>query len=95
MRRKKLYILVIIALSIIFASAASGRTSYTPKPAKLYKIGSQVPYMSVSVHNAGKMALTITNYGLIGTQGQTIPDPITGLAAPSLSYPQGLGLEYL
>ncbi|MCP4706407.1 MAG: hypothetical protein GY865_17550, partial [candidate division Zixibacteria bacterium] len=95
MKRNILNISLTITLAILLVSTALGRSQYSEKPPDLFKIGSDVPYMTIAVHNAGLMDLTITNYGEIGTSYQTIPDPITGLAAPSLSYPHGLGLNYL
>jgi len=61
----------------------------------LRKAGSDDPYYTLGVHNIGKVALTVTNFGVIGTGGMESVDPLTGTLAPSLSYPQGYDLSYL
>jgi hypothetical protein len=54
-----------------------------------------VPYAALRTHNVGKMALSITNLGIIGLGDIQYADPITGESAESLSFPQGYGLNYL
>lgn len=57
---------------------------------------SAVPTMQVRVHKVGNVALTVTNYGIFGNQGDpSIRDPETNQPAPSCQYPYGSGLEYL
>ena len=47
------------------------------------------PFLTLRVHNAGKIGLTVTNKGQIGTGAFGIDplDPLTGLPAPSCQYP--------
>jgi hypothetical protein len=52
------------------------------------------PNTQFEVHNIGKIAMTITNYGTIGTG--YVPNPIMdGEIAPSCEYPVNSNLEYL
>ncbi|MBN2226647.1 MAG: hypothetical protein JW763_04730 [candidate division Zixibacteria bacterium] len=54
------------------------------------------PYETVAVHNVGKLAMTLTNYGVFGSGSYTpLVDPLTGLEAPSLEYPQNKNVNYL
>jgi len=85
---------VLVVLLVAFSSTTA-RPLYEGQPIALGKIGENIPYATIAVHNVGKMALTVTNFGIIGTGGLTYPDPLTGTAAPSLSYPQGYDLTYL
>ncbi len=57
---------------------------------------SPYPSLQVGVHKVGQVNLTVTNYGIIGTQGDpTVRDPETGLPAPSCEYPAGTDVQYL
>ncbi len=54
------------------------------------------PYTDLRVHKVGAVGLTVTNYGILGTQlDASIKDPETGLSAPSCQFPYGSGIEYL
>ncbi|TFH65123.1 MAG: hypothetical protein E4G91_03605 [Candidatus Zixiibacteriota bacterium] len=54
------------------------------------------PYLDQRVHKVGNVGMTITNYGIYGTQmDPSIRDPETGLPAPSCQFPYGSGIEYL
>ncbi|MCX6827373.1 MAG: hypothetical protein NTV06_08965, partial [candidate division Zixibacteria bacterium] len=90
---RNIYYLLIFFLMV---SASYGRPPYY-ESIDLTPIKSDtVPYKMVVVHNVGKMALTITNYGIIGRQSDLpVTDPLTGQLLPSLSYPPGMGLNYL
>ncbi len=82
------------------AAVAGARPIYsdsTAIPAKMHLNRSDsIPDASIAVHNIGKIAMTITNYGIIGRDSdEPIEDPATGEPAPSLSYPKGYGLNYL
>ncbi len=88
-------LIIIIVFTFVFTSSVFGREAFTGQPANLHKIGDKFPFMTIATHDVGKIALTVTNFGIIGTAGYNIPDPITGYASPSLSYPQGYGLNYL
>jgi hypothetical protein len=57
---------------------------------------SSYPYTDRRVHKVGAVGLTVTNYGVLGTQFEaSIKDPETGLSAPSCQFPYGSGIEYL
>ncbi|MCX6827670.1 MAG: hypothetical protein NT002_00050, partial [candidate division Zixibacteria bacterium] len=63
---------------------------------QLNKVSDSTPYVTLAVHDVGKMALAVTNYGVIGRSvNLDILDPLTGQQLPSLSYPKGYGLTYL
>jgi len=53
------------------------------------------PYNTIRVHKVGNIHLTVTNYGILGTQSEQIEDPETGMYAPSCQFPAGSQLEYL
>jgi hypothetical protein len=93
----KYFIRFFAAGLILLAMAAHGRNAEQFDPT-IYKSANidSIPYPMIGVHDIGLIALTITNYGVIGTgNGTPVPDPATGLTAPSLSYPEGYGLNYL
>jgi hypothetical protein len=57
---------------------------------------SSSPYLDQRVHKVGSVGLTVTNYGIYGSQmDPSIRDPETGLPAPSCQFPYGSGIEYL
>jgi len=58
------------------------------------KVAAVTPNQQFDVHNIGKIALTITNYGTIGN-GYVSNPVIDGEPAPSCEYPVGSNLEYL
>lgn len=47
------------------------------------------------VHRESNLWLTVTNWGLIGSESRSLYDSETGLPAPSAEFPGGSGLEYL
>lgn len=54
------------------------------------------PYLDYQVHKVGNVGMTVTNYGIYGTQlDASMEDPETGLTAPSCQYPFGSDVEYL
>jgi hypothetical protein len=46
------------------------------------------------VHNVGKFRLSVTNYGIFGSESGGILDPCTRQAAPSAEFPAGTGVNY-
>jgi hypothetical protein len=92
-------ILIILSYLLLLALAtASARNLFEPEgiPFPVGKVMDSFPYTNIAVHNVGKIALTISNFGVIGRGSEeTIADPLTGQNAPSLSYPRGFGLNYL
>jgi hypothetical protein len=54
------------------------------------------PDTQIRVHKPGKINMTITNWGQLGSEYDDIfIDPETGLKASSCEYPAGSGIEYL
>lgn len=54
------------------------------------------PFPTIAVHNVGRMALTVSNFGIIGLGGPGVDtDPATNELAPSWQYPRGYANNYL
>jgi len=86
----------IFATVLLLASTGWTRALYEGEVRSVnYDIGDP-PYATIAVHNIGKIAMTISNLGLLGLSdiGITV-DPLTGTTAPSLSYPKNYGVNYL
>lgn len=85
--------LIIIGLG----AAAESRSLYIPRADKpLVSSADSLPYVTYAVHNVGRIALGISNFGIIGRgSSDQIADPLTGDDMPSLSYPQGYPNTYL
>ncbi len=47
------------------------------------------------VHNVGKFWLSVTNYGIFGSESGGLADPCTRQSAPSAEFPAGTGVSYL
>src|SRR4030067_472165 len=47
------------------------------------------------VHNVGNLWLSVTNYGVLGSQSGNLRDPCTYKYAPSAEFPAGTGMNYL
>jgi hypothetical protein len=54
-----------------------------------------IPNQTLRVHRDGNISFSVTNYGLIGSQGRQQYDSLTGLPAPSAEFPKNSGIEYL
>ncbi len=91
----------IIVLAVLLAvGTAMERTWAANKSAETHVptvagSSSSHPYTDQRVHKVGNVGMTITNYGIYGTQMEPIKDPETGLPAPSCQFPYGSGIEYL
>ncbi len=95
---------IIIIFGFILIISLGGDIVAAPKINKSdnsgdFKISdfSEDPYLTIRVHNNGKIALTISNTGCLGIHSpySLNNDPETGLPAPSCEYPKGSGIEYL
>nr|MBN2277768.1 hypothetical protein [candidate division Zixibacteria bacterium] len=93
--RKALPAVVVICLLGAGIAEVAGRELYEPSGTIAAKIGSDVPYTEVAVHNIGKLGIAISNRGNFGTGfiGDVV-DPVTGEAAPSGNYPYPGNLQY-
>ncbi len=87
---------LILLIALLPASISARNPFAAAKKMLSGNASDSIPYDAIAVHNVGKLALTITNYGVIGRGSEdALQDPLTGLNAPSLSYPKGFGLNYL
>ncbi len=82
------------AALVIIIGQAAGRTQYTNR-VPVSRINIDLPYATLGVHNIGKIAMTVTNFGIIGNGDNSFVDPLTGDRAPSLNYPRGFKPNYL
>jgi hypothetical protein len=61
-----------------------------------YMLGTfSIPNTQIRVHKIGNLQLTVSNYGVFGSQMENLIDPETGMPAPSCEFPAGSGNEYL
>ncbi|MEW5922870.1 MAG: T9SS type A sorting domain-containing protein [Candidatus Zixiibacteriota bacterium] len=91
-------IMLIVALVILPATiSARSPVNLEPQTDKLTADSTTEPYVTIGVHDVGKIGLTISNKAQIGTgyMGQNILNPVNGLPAPNCEYPLGSGLQYL
>lgn len=96
--KKMLKISIICLLFLVTFGFAYGRALYDlndirPSAGKSYASG---PFVTIGVHNVGKMAMTVSNQGHFGkgfVGGAS--DPLTGGPAPSCTYPYPGQQSYL
>ena len=92
------FCLVVIMIMIVH-NAAAGRSCFSMENSRSNKVTYTAgdPYVTIGVHNVGKIGLTVTNIGQIGTGyigGMMDPlDPTS--VAPSCTYPYPGGMSYL
>jgi hypothetical protein len=85
----------VCGLSPWITSARTVLSESSPLPI-VGKISQDEPYVSVGVHNIGKIGLTVSNQGHFGTGFISgVADPLTGGPAPSCIYPYPGRLNYL
>ena len=92
----KKQILMLFLSCCLLASTAFGRSEYISDfRSNLYDVDDP-PYVTIAVHNVGKIGMTVSNFGIFGTSRLgPVTDPVTGLPAPSLEYPHGHEVDYL
>jgi len=92
--------IILIFLAIVSGPVA-GRENYDHDntPPITVKNMADVPFVTVGVHNVGKIGLSVTNLGGFGTgfidRDGNVYDPVTGLRAPSCTYPNPGNQQYL
>ncbi len=79
---------------------ALARTLYEPGTMQndfAYRITvEERPFITLAVHNVGKIALTVTNQGTFGNGFiGNATDPVSGMAAPSCEFPKNSSIDYL
>jgi hypothetical protein len=92
----------IIVLAVLLAISTATEGTWTANKSGEAHVStiadplSSYPCLDQRVHKVGAVGLTVTNYGVLGNQGDaSIKDPETGLPAPSCQFPYGSGIEYL
>lgn len=94
-RKSVLIIVTLWTAAIILPVWAANRSAETGASTTAEPLPSP-PYLDQRVHKVGSVGMTITNYGIYGSQmDPSIKDPETGLPAPSCQFPYGSGIEYL
>ncbi|MCP4582625.1 MAG: T9SS type A sorting domain-containing protein [candidate division Zixibacteria bacterium] len=86
---RELTVLVLAILAVGQLSAADKVTEYFDP------VVTDVPDHSLRVHRASNIALSVTNYGKLGSEGRGIYDPYWNIPAPSVEFPIDSGLEHL
>ena len=97
-----MFVKVIVSL-VFFATLtdiATGRALYDPGSLHNDYLSRTTaddrPFITLAVHNVGKIALTVTNQGTFGTGFVgNATDPMTGETAPSAEFPKNSNIEYL
>ena len=83
-----------LGLSAVTAARALYDFRDSPGPGPTFKPMAGTPNTQFDVHKIGKIALTITNFGTIGT-GYLATPIFEGEQAPSCQYPVNSDIEYL
>jgi Dockerin type I domain len=95
----KLVQMVVLILLLIFTMQISQLFARDLSPVKsqyVLESGSLTPYQQIRVHKVGLVHMTITNYGIFGSQiDNGLIDPETGQRASSCEFPYGSDNEYL
>lgn len=90
------WILMVTVISLAFVTTAFSRTMHPDAAGggPLFKpaVGTNE---QLRVHRVSNVEFSITNYGIIGSQGQDETDPLTGEPAPSCEFPAGSNFDYL
>jgi len=83
--------LIVVLLVIFFSSLVTARSLFNEQSIKSQTDTRTAfdPYVAIRVHNVGKIGLTITNQGQIGTgfMGSMIDPMDPPKVAPSCTYP--------
>ena len=90
-------VLLCAILCLIFSSQVQSRAEQDFKlNTSEISLSPDAPAFCIATHNVGKIALTISNYGVFGT-GSALSniDCFSGSVAPSCEYPKGSDNEYL
>lgn len=92
---KFIFVIVVLGLLILAATAWSrtkreAETKRLPGRAETAAVESEI-----RVHNVGKFWLSVSNYGIFGSESGRLFDPCTRLSAPSGEFPAGTGVNYL
>jgi hypothetical protein len=86
---------LLVPLMTVTALGMTSRDTYDDgSGGPLYK-SAVTPNRQLRVHRVSNVNFSITNYGILGSQGREEIDSLTGEPAPSCEFPAGTGLEYL
>ena len=92
--RKCSLVLVVLGLGLSGPAQARTKSESSGKASFPRATTAAVPD-ELRVHTVGKFWLSVTNYGIFGSEGTRIIDPCTRKAAPSGEFPAGTGVNYL
>ncbi|OGC90235.1 MAG: hypothetical protein A2142_06150 [candidate division Zixibacteria bacterium RBG_16_48_11] len=96
-RRPGKFIFVIVVLCLLVLAATAW--SRTKKEAETKRLPGRAETAAVEheirVHNVGKFWLSVSNYGIFGSESGRLRDPCTRKSAPSGEFPGGTGVSYL
>ena len=89
-----IFAFIFLLLSVPANAVWDKLSDYAPPP--VLKGGDKgIPNMQLRVHKVGDTHMSITNWGMLGSQMGSYDDPETGLNASSCEHPAGSGLEHL
>lgn len=96
----KIIIISIVAMQLILSSVFAlepynPKTNRSSKKLNIDFTISSRPIVEYAAHNRGNIQLAVGNNGTFGTEGGTIPDPLTGQAIASCVYPKGSDIVFL
>jgi len=84
-----------IAIMILVLPLAVTLTAHDKYTDFIDPVITDVPDFQLRVHRESNIALSVTNYGKLGSEGGNLYDPETGTPAPSAEFPENSGIDYL
>jgi fibronectin type 3 domain-containing protein len=86
---KKIAIMILVLSMAVTLMARDKNANY------LNPVVTDAPNFQLRVHREPNIGFSITNYGVLGSEGGNLYDPETGRPAPSAEYPKNSGINYL
>jgi hypothetical protein len=81
---------IVFSMALIITAEAWGAT-----PGSRQRMITDFPPTQAKVHDASNIYFTITNFGILGSQGGNIPDPDWEGMTPGAEFPGGSDIDYL
>ncbi len=81
--------------SVLALEPHNPKINHSSKQINSNTIASDRPIIEYAAHNRGNIQLAVGNNGTFGTEGRTIPDPLTGQSIASCVYPKGSEVVFL
>jgi hypothetical protein len=97
LRRIEKTLEIVLALFLVGLVNTAGARTKVESPGKGFpqpQVAAS-PFNELRVHNVGKFWLSVTNYGIFGSESGGLVDPCTHQSAPSAEFPGGTGVNYL